>query len=67
MPLLWRVVEHSSATVKFREYKPLLRKRAWFLSLHPDVMLKALRGKANHNLMSWLQASGRHYCLRFRA
>ncbi|WP_293122733.1 transposase [Moorena sp. SIO4G3] len=27
-------------------------------------MLKAHRGKANHDLISWLQASNWHYCLR---
>ena len=27
-------------------------------------MLLADRGFANHNFMSWLQASGWHYCLR---
>lgn len=62
--LLWRVLEHSSATVAFKEYKPLLRKARWLLRYHPDVMLLADRGFANHDLMSWLQASSWHYCLR---
>ncbi len=64
IPLLWRVLEHGSATVAFKEYKPLLRKARWLLRHHPDVMLLADRGFANHGLMSWLQASGWHYCLR---
>lgn len=31
---------------------------------HRDVMLLADRGKANHDLMGWLQAFCWHYCLR---
>jgi Transposase DDE domain len=31
---------------------------------HPDVMLLADRGFANHDLLSWLQASNWHYCIR---
>jgi hypothetical protein len=31
---------------------------------HGDVMLLADRGFANHDLISWLQASGWHYSLR---
>ena len=64
VPLLWRVLEHGSATVANAEYKPLLRKARWLLRRHPDVMLLADRGFAKHNFMSWLQASGWHYCLR---
>ena len=64
VPLLWRVLEHNSATVAFVEYKPLLGKARWLLRRHQDVMLLADRGFANHNLMSWLQACGWHYCLR---
>jgi len=55
--------EHGSATVAFKEYQPLLRK-ARCLRHHHDVMLLADRGFANHDLMSWLQTSGWHYCLR---
>jgi hypothetical protein len=64
VPLLWRVLEHNSATIAFCKYKPLLRKARWLLRHHGDVMLLADRGFANHDLMSWLQASGWHYCLR---
>jgi hypothetical protein len=67
VPLLWRVLEHGSATVSFQEYKPLLRKARWLLRHHNDVMLLADRGFANHELMSWLQVSGWHYCLRLPA
>lgn len=64
VPFLWRVLEHSSATVAFEEYQPLIRKARWLLRQHLDVMLLADRGFANHELMRWLQASRWHYCLR---
>jgi len=64
VPLLWRVLEHGSATVRFKEYQPLLRKARWLVRQHGDVMLLADRGFANHELMGWLQASQWHYCLR---
>ena len=64
VPLLWRVLEHGSATVAFKEYKGLLRKARWLLRHHPDVMLLADRGFANHELMHWLRHSRWHYCLR---
>jgi hypothetical protein len=64
IPLLWRVLEHKSATVAFKEYQPLLRKARWLLRAHPDVMVLADRGFANHDLLSWLQASSWHYCIR---
>ena len=64
VPLLWRVLEHGSATVAFKEYKPLLRKARWLLRHHHDVMLLADRAFPNHELMDWLQASRWHYCLR---
>lgn len=64
VPLLWRVLEHGSATVAFKKYKPLLRKARWLLRHHPDVMLLADRGFANHELMRWLRTCHWHYCLR---
>jgi len=50
VPLLWRVLAHGSATVAFKEYQPLLRKARWLLRQHPDVMLLADRGFANHEV-----------------
>ncbi|WP_235108073.1 transposase [Acaryochloris sp. 'Moss Beach'] len=64
VPLLWKVLEHKSAAVAFEEYQPLLRQARWLLRQHPDVMVLADRGFANHQLMSWLQQSHWHYCLR---
>lgn len=64
IPLLWRVLEHESASVAFAEYHPLLRKARWLLRHHPDVMLLADRGFANHALMHWLERNPWHYCIR---
>ena len=64
IPFLWRVIEHDSAMVAWEEYKVLLRQARWLLRQNPDVMLLADRGFANHDLISWLQANGWHYCLR---
>jgi len=64
VPLLWRVLEHGSATVAFGEYKGMLRKAQWLLRQHGDVMLLADRGFANHELMRWLRTSRWHYGLR---
>lgn len=64
IPLLWKVLEHGSATVAFKEYKPLLRTAKWLLRSNPDVMVLADRGFANHDLLSWLQTSSWHYGIR---
>lgn len=39
-------------------------KAKWLLRHHPDVMILADRGFANHDLLSFLQASNWHYCIR---
>lgn len=64
VPLLWRVLEHSSATVSTKRYLPLLRLAHRLLKSYPDVMLLADRGFANHDLLAWLSQSHWHYCLR---
>jgi hypothetical protein len=64
IPLLWRVLEHNSATVAFKEYEMMLRKARWLLRSHPDIMMLADRGFANHDFLSWLQKSNWHYCIR---
>jgi len=58
------VLEHNSATVAFGEYQGILRKARWLLRRHPDVMLLADRGFANHDLMDWLRLSSWHYAIR---
>lgn len=64
VPLLWRVVEHASATIAFQEYQPLLRRAHWLLRHHPNRMLLADRGFANHEMVRWLQQSRWHYAVR---
>jgi Transposase DDE domain len=64
IPLLWRVLEHNSATVAFKEYEVMLRKARWLLRNHSDIMILADRGFANHDFLSWLQNSNWHYCIR---
>ena len=64
IPFLWKVMEHKSSTVAFKEYKLMLRLSSRLLSKYCDVMLLADRGFANHQLVSWLKTSQWHYCLR---
>lgn len=64
VPFLWRVIEHKSSTVAFQEYKLMLRLSHRLLLKHPNVMLLADRGFANHQLICWLKKSNWHYCLR---
>ena len=64
VPLLWKVMEHKSSTVAFKEYKLMLKLSHRLLSKYPDIMLLADRGFANHELMNWLKMSRWHYCLR---
>jgi len=64
VPLLWRVLEHGSASVAFSEYQGVLRKARWLLRHHEDVMLLADGGFANHELMRWLRSSRWHYSVR---
>ena len=65
IPLMWKVMEHKSSTVAFKEYKLMLRLSHRLLFNYCDVMLLADRGFANHQLISWLKTSQWHYCLRF--
>lgn len=64
VPLLWRVLEHGSATVAFEQYRPLLRRARWLLRQHHQVTLLGDRGFANRPLLGWLSRSRWHYCLR---
>jgi len=67
VPLLWKVLEHDSATVAFSEYEVLLRKAHWVLRRHQDVMLLADRAFACHDLMDWLKGRPWHYALRLKS
>ncbi|MEM8831991.1 MAG: transposase [Cyanobacteria bacterium P01_G01_bin.19] len=64
IPFLWKVMEHKSSTVAFKEYKTVLKLSHRLLGKYADVMLLADRGFANHQLIDWLATSQWHYCLR---
>jgi len=64
VPLLWRVLEHPSTTVRAQRYLPMLRLAHRLLQSYPDVMVLADRGFANHDLLDWLSQSRWHYALR---
>jgi hypothetical protein len=64
VPLLWKVIEHKSASVEFSQYYPLLRKAHWLLRAYPDVMLLADRGFDNQAMVQWLQNSRWHWAIR---
>jgi hypothetical protein len=66
VPLLWKVLEHESATVSFDAYQGLLRKARWLFRHHPDVMLLGDRAFACHELLAWLELSPWHYALRLK-
>ncbi|MDJ0592309.1 MAG: hypothetical protein QNJ72_20335 [Pleurocapsa sp. MO_226.B13] len=61
IPFFWKVIEHKSATVAFREYKLMLKLSHQLLSKYSDVMLLADRGFANHQLVNWLKTSQWQY------
>lgn len=64
IPLLWKTLEHESASVAFAEYRPLLHHAQLLLKHHRDVTLLADRGFANQALVDWLEGSGWHYRIR---
>ena len=66
IPLLWRVIEHDSATVSFAEYKPMLHLAHKLLADYPDIMLLGDRAFACHELLGWLQNHYWHYALRLK-
>jgi Transposase DDE domain len=66
IPLLWKVIEHDSATVSFAEYKPLLRMAHKLLADYSDIVFLGDRAFACHDLMEWLHESDWHYILRLK-
>jgi hypothetical protein len=66
IPLLWKVIEHESATVSFAEYKPMLHMAHKLLCDYPDIMFLGDRAFACHELMEWLHNSSWHYALRLK-
>lgn len=69
VPLVWKVIEHSSSTVSFETYRPLLE-RAWEILTECacyDIVFLADRGFADTELMRYLsRALGWHWRIRIK-
>jgi hypothetical protein len=66
IPLLWKTIEHESATVSFAQYRPMLHLAHKLLADYPDIMLLGDRAFACHELLDWLQHHDWHYALRLK-
>lgn len=66
LPLAWRVLEHSSATVAFSEYHEMLVHAARCLPQGVKVVLLADRGFIHTDAMSALRRLGWHYRIRLK-
>lgn len=64
LPLAWKVLEHSSASVSFGEYKSILEETSRLLPLHCEVVLLADRGFADIDLMQLAIHLGWHFTIR---
>jgi len=68
IPLAWKVVVHSSATIAYEVYAPLLDQLAALLKPHPGaIVLLADRGFADTALMAHLRRLGWHWRLRIKS
>jgi hypothetical protein len=64
VPLVWKVIEHGSASVAFDEYAEVLHSAVHLLPLHSHVILLADRGFADVNLMSLCTKLGWSFTIR---
>ena len=68
LPLAWRVLEHESASVAFRNYRQLLTEAAPYLPAGVNVILLADRGFGHTELMQMATAQlGWHYRIRLKS
>ncbi|MEM6434204.1 MAG: transposase, partial [Cyanobacteria bacterium P01_D01_bin.115] len=68
LPLAWRVLEHESASVAFREYQQLLTDAAKYLPAGIKVILLADRGFIHTELMQMAAGQlGWHYRIRLKS
>ena len=67
LPLAWRVLEHSSATVAFSEYQEMLTHSARYLPQGVNVILLADRGFVHTEAMSAVRRLGWHYRIRLKS
>jgi len=66
VPLVWKVLEHSSSSVAYEVYQGLLDQAAELLPLGCQVVFLADRGFADVHLMAHLERLGWHYRLRIK-
>ena len=66
VPLVWKVLKHSSSSVAYEVYKDLLLKAAELLPLGCRVVFLADRGFADIDLMTGLKRLGWHYRIRIK-
>jgi len=68
MPIIWRVVEHGSSSVKFIVYQDLLNKASRLLPVGVKVVFLADRGFVDHQLLRYLKSElGWHYRIRVKS
>ncbi len=66
VPLVWKVLEHSSSSVSYQVYQGLLDKAAELLPIGCQVVFLADRGFADIDLMAHLKRLGWHYRIRIK-
>jgi hypothetical protein len=64
IPLAWRVLRHTSATVGFTDYQPVLDQAHSGLPAGLTVVLIADRGFVHAELFQWLRQAHWHYRIR---
>jgi len=57
IPVIWRVLEHRSSSVKLEVYQDLLQKAARFMPAGKRVVFLADRGFGDHQLMNYLRTT----------
>lgn len=66
VPLVWKVLQHSSSSVAYAVYQDLLLQAAELLPLGCQVVFLADRGFADIDLMTGLKRLGWHYRIRIK-
>ncbi|MBW4472140.1 MAG: transposase [Stenomitos rutilans HA7619-LM2] len=68
IPVIWRVLEHGSSSVKFIVYRDLLNKASCLLAVGVKVVFLADRGFVDHQLLRYLKLElGWHYRVRVKS
>ena len=67
IPVIWRVLEHGSSSVRFIRYQDLLEKASRWMPKGIKVVFLADRGFVDHQLLHYLrQQLGWHYRIRVK-